>query len=174
MQNFAHSETNIIRGFECACLCACTYYMQELTFFDVSEYPPHKKIFLFPGFCIFLGECARLDLPRQSLLLSPETADLRESVNQMNAFNQRKQSAFSFSFLSCFHFFSLISKVINFFIYYLISGQKNLINYFIKAMKEEMKLESRPDTLIHVLVSRSVAGMSTILMGNYSFFLNPN
>ncbi|HNO26700.1 MAG TPA: hypothetical protein PKK94_27215, partial [Leptospiraceae bacterium] len=66
----------------------------------------------------------------------------------MNILNQSKQSVFSSIFLSCFHFFPAFFKIINFFIYYLKSGQEIFINKFNKAMKEKMKLESKSDTLI--------------------------
>ncbi|HNM05452.1 MAG TPA: hypothetical protein PKK05_21235 [Leptospiraceae bacterium] len=65
----------------------------------------------------------------------------------MNAFNQSKQSALLSILIYFFDSFPAFFKLINFFIYYLKSGQEIFINKFNKAMKKEIKLESRPHTL---------------------------
>lgn len=158
MKKFTHSETNKIRLFECACICACMYYTQELTFFDVSRYSQNKKNFLISGFSIFIREYAGKPATRETCFPLLESMSWRWISNQMNILNQSKQSAFSFIFLSCFHSFPAFFKLINLFIYYLKSGQSIFINKFKKAMKEKMKLESKPNTLIAGLGYRTMHG----------------
>lgn len=68
--------------------------------------------------------------------------------NQMDGFNQSKQSASFFFHSFLLSFIPSFFKFINLFIKLFKSGQRIFINKFNKAMKEKMKLESRPDTLI--------------------------
>ena len=158
MKNMAYIRINIISILVCACVCACMYYMQELTFFDVYGYSQNKKNFFIPGFCIFSREYARKSAKRRPCFPSLESMSLGRISNQMNILNESKQSAFSFIFLSCFHFISSFFKLINFFIYYLKSGQKNFINKFNKAMKKRTELESSPNTLTAGLGCRMMHG----------------
>ncbi|HMV81407.1 MAG TPA: hypothetical protein PKA14_26005 [Leptospiraceae bacterium] len=65
----------------------------------------------------------------------------------MNILNQRKKSALLSILIYFFDSFLAFFKLINFFIYYLKSGQEIFINKFNKAMKGKMKLESKPHTL---------------------------
>ena len=65
----------------------------------------------------------------------------------MNILNQRKKSALLSILIYFFDSFPAFFKLINFFIYYLKSGQEIFINKFNKAMKGKMKLESKPHTL---------------------------
>ena len=147
MKNMAYIRINIISILVCACVCACRYYTQELTFFDVSGYSQNRKFFLISGFSIFFRECAGKPATRETCFPLLESMSWRRISNQMNILNQSKQSVFSSIFLSCFHFFPAFFKIINFFIYYLKSGQEIFINKFNKAMKGKMKLESKPHTL---------------------------
>lgn len=130
-----------------ACVCAVTGEKQELSFFEFFISLQNKNFFLIPGFCIFSREYARKSAQRLPCFPSLESMSWRKISNQMSAFKARKQSAFSSIFLSCFHFFPAFFKSINFFIYYLKSGQEIFINKFNKAMKKRTELESRPDTL---------------------------
>ena len=130
-----------------ACVCAVTGEKQELSFFEFFISLQNKKNFFIPGFCIFSRECAGKSATRKTCFPSLESMSWRRISNQMNAFNQSKQSAFLSIFISCFHFFPAFFKLINFFTYYLKSGQSIFINKFKKAMKEKMKLESKPNTL---------------------------
>lgn len=141
-----------------ACVCAVTGEKQELSFFEFFISLQNKKNFFIPGFCIFSRECAGKSATRKTCFPSLESMSWRRISNQMNILNQSKQSAFSFIFLSCFHFFPAFFKLINFFIYYLKSGQKNFINKFNKAMKKRTELESSPNTLTAGLDCRMMHG----------------
>ena len=66
----------------------------------------------------------------------------------MNILNQRKKSALLSILIYFFDSFLAFFKLINFFIYYLKSGQEIFINKFNKEIKRRHKLESKPDTLI--------------------------
>ena len=147
MKNMAYIRINIISILVCACVCACRYYTQELTFFDVSGYSQNRKFFLISGFSIFFRECAGKPATRETCFPLLESMSWRRISNQMNAFNQSKQSALLSILIYFFDSFPAFFKLINFFIYYLKSGQEIFINKFNKAMKGKMKLESKPHTL---------------------------
>lgn len=141
-----------------ACVCAVTGEKQKLSFFVIFNSIQNKKFFFIPGFCIFIRDCARKSAKRKPCFPPLKAMIWRKISNQMSAFKARKQSAFSSSFLSCFHSFPAFFKLINLFIYYLKSGQSIFINKFKKAMKEKMKLESKPNTLIAGLGYRTMHG----------------